>query len=63
MKRSLGKRNGETVKTTFGTLVWRGSYSPGKALQRRTGWLFVDSFTGPPFIRDSHDPTTNTFRH
>jgi len=62
-KEVVGKRNGETIKTTFGTLVWRGSYSPGKAPDKSTGWLFVESFSGPPSIRDSYDPKTNTFRH
>jgi hypothetical protein len=59
----FGKRNGETIQTTFGTLVWRGNYSPGKASDKSTGWLFVESFSGPASIRDSYDPKTNTFRH
>ena len=57
-KEVFGKRNGETIKTTFGTLVWRGDYSPQKARAKSTGWLFVESFTGPPFIRDAYDPRT-----
>jgi hypothetical protein len=62
-KELMGKRNGETIKTGFGTLVWRGNYLPQKKAEKSTGWLFVESFTGPPFIRDSYDPKTNTLRH
>jgi hypothetical protein len=58
----FGKRNGETIKTTFGTLLWRGNYSPEKAPEKSTGWLFVESFSGPPFIRNAYDPKTNTIR-
>ncbi len=62
-KEIIGKRAGEMVKTSFGTLVWRGNYSPQKKAEKSTGWLFVDSFSGPSSIRDSYDPKTNTFRH
>ena len=57
-KEVIGKRIGETLDTPIGTLVWRGKYSPVKNRDKSTGWLFVESFTGPPFIRDRYDPKT-----
>jgi hypothetical protein len=54
----FGKRDGETIETGFGTLVWRGHFSPGKPPVKSTGWLFIESFSGPPFIRDRYDTKT-----
>jgi hypothetical protein len=59
----IGKRNGETIKTSIGTLVWRGNYSSDKAPEKSTGWLFTFPPIGPPMIFDSYDPKTNTLRH
>lgn len=56
----FGKRDGETIETGFGTLVWRGHYMPGKPPGKSTGWLFIESFSGPPCIRDRHDTKTGT---
>lgn len=53
-----GKENGETLETGLGTLVWRGQYSTNGVPEKSTGWLFVESFSGPPFIRDRYDPKT-----
>jgi hypothetical protein len=58
----IGKKDGETIETGFGTLIWRGEYSPTKVPERSTGWLFIESFTGPPFIRDRYDPRTDTLK-
>ena len=54
----FGKQNGEKVETGFGTLVWRGHYSVGKSPEKSTGWLFIESFSGPPYIRDRYDTKT-----
>jgi hypothetical protein len=62
-KEVFGKRNGETIKTTIGTLVWRGNYAAAHASEKSTGWLFVQPPLGPPFIFDAYDPKTNTLRH
>lgn len=54
----FGKTDGEKIETGFGTLVWRGPYIPGKPSEKSTGWLFVESSSGPPNIRDRYDPKT-----
>ena len=56
----FGNSYGETVKTSLGSLVWRGHYSPGKVPDRSTGWLFTESLSGPPYIRDRYNPKTDT---
>lgn len=56
----VGKEYGETVETGLGTLVWRGHYSTNGVSEKSTGWLFIESFSGPPYIRDRYDPKTGT---
>jgi len=54
----FGKKDGEEIETGFGTLVWRGHYKKEGSKDKSTGWLFIQSFSGPPFIRDKYDPKT-----
>ena len=58
----FGKKDGETVETGLGTLIWRGHYSLSKVPERSTGWLFIESITGPAYIRDRYDPKTDTLQ-
>ena len=61
-KEVFGKHNGEKISTSFGTVVWRGDYSPGKHREKSTGWLFIEAISGPPAIWDSYDPKTDKIR-
>jgi hypothetical protein len=51
----FGKKDGETIETSFGSLVWRGDFSLSKVPERSTGWLFIDSYSGPEYILDSYE--------
>lgn len=62
MGEAFGSKDGETITTNLGTLIWRGHYSPHTVPDKSTGWLFVESFSGPPFIRDGFGPEKSTLK-
>ena len=41
-------------------MVYRGDYVTDRTPDRSTGWLFIESLSGPPCIRDRYDPATDT---
>ena len=62
MGEAFGSKDGETITSNFGTLIWRGNYSPNAIPEKSTGWLFIETPSGPPFIRDDFRPVKSTLK-